>query len=107
MDLHSGYPFYLLKDGFVNHYEALASNIKTEVAIIGGGISGALTAYYLSKEGCDVVVLDKRSIGMGSTCASTSILQYEVDTPLFELAEKVGEQNAVRSLQMGVEAIYE
>ena len=105
MDLHSGYPFFLLKYGFVNHYEALTEDKKTDIAIIGGGISGALAAYYLTKAGRNVTVLDKRNIGMGSTCASTSILQYEIDTPFRKLTEKVGEQNAVRSLKLGIEAI--
>ena len=50
-------------------------------AVIGGGITGALIAYHLTEAGCDTVVLDRRDIGGGSTSASTSLLQYEVDTP--------------------------
>jgi hypothetical protein len=43
--------------------------------------------------------------GLGSTCASTSLLQYEIDTPLHQLIEMVGEKNAVRSYKLGVSAI--
>lgn len=58
---------------------------------MGGGITGALVAWYLAQAGVSVVLLDRRHIGMGSTCASTSMLQYEIDTPLSELAQLVGE----------------
>jgi len=34
-----------------------------DVAIIGGGISGCATAYYLSRRGVRVVVLEKGEIG--------------------------------------------
>lgn len=37
---------------------------------------------------------------MGSTAASTALLQYEIDTPLHELIEKAGEKNAVRSYEL-------
>ena len=32
-------------------YPALKSNIETEVVIVGGGINGCLTSYYLYREG--------------------------------------------------------
>ena len=37
---------------------------------------------------------------------TTGMIQYEVDTPLFELIGKVGEKKAVRSYQLCLEAIY-
>lgn len=73
--------------------------------MIGGGISGALTAYYLTENGVDCILVDGRSIGLGSTCASTSLLQYELDTPLHLLIKQVGEINAVRSYQLCGESI--
>jgi glycine/D-amino acid oxidase-like deaminating enzyme len=105
MDLHSGYPYWLIKDGLPFEYPKLDHSIKTDVVVLGGGISGALTGYYLINEGVDCVVIDARTIGLGSTCASTALLQYEIDTPLCRLTDKVGYRNAVRSYKLCAEAI--
>jgi len=105
MDLHSGYPFWFVKDGLPFEYPKLDHSIKTDVVVLGGGISGALAAYYLINEGIDCVVVDARTIGLGSTCASTALLQYEIDTPLCKLKDKVGYNNAVRSYKLCAEAI--
>ena len=105
MKLSSGYPLSLIKNGLLYSYPKLERDIKTDVVVLGGGISGALTAHYLVQEGIDCVLIDARSIGLGSTCASTSLLQYEIDTPLHQLIEMVGEKNAVRSYKLGTSAI--
>jgi glycine/D-amino acid oxidase-like deaminating enzyme len=77
------------------------------VAILGGGITGALLAERLAAAGTDVLLLDKRDIGQGSTCASTALLQYELDTELTDLAVTLGEERAARCWRLGVEAIDE
>ena len=105
MKLKSGYPFWLIKDGLPFNYPKLEQSIKADVTILGGGISGALAAYYLTNAGVNCVLVDARSIGLGSTCASTSLLQYEIDTPLSELKNLVGIENAVRSYQLCAESI--
>ncbi|MEO8150287.1 MAG: FAD-binding oxidoreductase [Bacteroidia bacterium] len=105
MKLSSGYPYWLIKDGLPFDYTKLEESIKTDVVILGGGISGALVAYYLINEGINCIVLDARTIGLGSTCASTSLLQYEIDTPLCELKNMVGLKNAVRAYHLCVDAI--
>ena len=105
MDVRTESPFWLMKSGLLEVYPSLHLDLQTDYAIIGGGISGALAAWYLAKAGVDCAVFDRRHIGMGSTCASTSLLQYEIDTPLFELVKKVGKKNAVRSYQLCIEAI--
>src|SRR6187200_1298383 len=105
MKLSSGYPLSLIKNGLLFSYPKLEQDIKTDVLVLGGGISGALVAHYLIREGIDCTLIDARTIGLGSTCASTSLLQYEIDTPLNQLIEMVGEKNAVRSYKLGTSAI--
>ncbi len=97
MDLKSGYPYWLIKNGLPYTYPKLTQNIHTDVVIIGGGITGALCAYELVNSEIDCVVVDGRTIGLGSTCASTSLLQYELDKPLYELSGLIGKQHAERA----------
>lgn len=105
MDIRTDNPFWLMKSGYLEVYPSLKKDFSTDYAIIGGGITGALIAWYLAKAGIQTAVFDRRHIGMGSTCASTALLQYEIDTPLFELKEMVGEKNAARSYTLCIEAI--
>ncbi len=105
MDLSSGYPLWLVRYGTPYDYPKLQENIQTDVVIMGGGISGALVSYYLTNAGIENVVVDGRTIGFGSTCASTSLLQYEIDTPLFELEQMIGAYNAVRAYRLCDQAI--
>jgi len=105
MKLSSGYPLSLIKNGLLFSYPKLERDIKTDVLVLGGGISGALAAHYLIQEGIDCTLVDARTIGLGSTCASTSLLQYEVDTPLHQLIKIVGEKKAVRSYKLVTSAI--
>ena len=105
MELTAGYPFWLMHDGLPFAYPKLSTDSTSRVAIIGGGISGALTAYYLTEAGVDCILLDGRTIGLGSTCASTSLLQYELDKPLHQLIEQVGVYNATRAYQLCGESI--
>ncbi len=100
MNLTSGYPFWLVRHGLPFDYTKLQKDVKTEVVIMGGGISGALVSYYLTQAGIENIVVDARTIGLGSTCASTALLQYEIDTPLCELQHKVGLYDAVRAYRL-------
>lgn len=76
-----------------------------EVAIVGGGISGAITALVLSAAGHDVVVVDRRQPGSGSTVASTAMIQFELDMPLTTLAKKIGKTDAVRAYRRSLKAV--
>ncbi|HET9824513.1 MAG TPA: FAD-dependent oxidoreductase, partial [Chitinophagaceae bacterium] len=105
MELVAGQPYWLIKSGLPYHYPKLLKNAKCQVLIIGGGISGAITAYMLTIAGFECMLVDARSIGLGSTCASTSLLQYELDIPLHRLKKKVGEQKAIRAYQLCGEAV--
>ena len=98
MNLHSPSPYWLLHHGIINSYPSLTTDLKTEIAIMGAGISGALIANQLCRSGYKVVIVDRRHAGMGSTAASTSLLQYEIDTPLHQLIHLVGEKKSNNKL---------
>ncbi len=105
MNLHSDYPFWMIKEGIIQSFPTLRQNIRTQVLVIGGGITGALIAHRIFSCGMQVTVVDKRHVGYGSTSASTSMLQYEMDVPLFQLETMVGEANARRAYQLCSHAI--
>ena len=57
------------------NFETLATNKSVDVLIIGGGMTGLQTAYYLRNKG-DVCVVDAGSIGHGVTLNSTAKINY-------------------------------
>lgn len=106
MDLRSNEPYWLVKNSFENSYPSLQKSITTDVLVIGGGITGALITYQLLKEGREVVLVDRRDVCNGSSAASTAMLQYEIDVPLFQLIEQRGEPTAVSSYKNCEKAIF-
>ncbi|WP_343660753.1 FAD-dependent oxidoreductase [Chryseobacterium sp.] len=105
MDLKSNEPFWLLKNGLLASYPSLKSNESCDVLIVGGGITGSLIAHQMIEDGYDTILIDKREICNGSTSATTSMLQYEIDVPLYELIEQIGEKGAVLSYKACSDAI--
>ena len=99
MDVRSNEPFWLIVNSLPQSYPSLQKSITSEVLIIGAGITGALIAYKLIKEGKKVIMVDRRDVCNGSTAASTAMLQYEIDVPLHKLIEQVGLTCAVSSYQ--------
>ena len=97
MKITSFEPFWLVKNGLIQSYPSLKKSIKTDVLIIGGGITGSLIAHQCVNDGYDTVLIDKREIAHGSTSATTSMLQYEIDVTLYKLIDLIGENNAVKS----------
>jgi len=77
----------------------LRRDLKTEILVIGAGISGTLAAEALSAAGHEVAIVDRRGPVMGSTPASTALVAYEIDTPLIELADRIGVDEAARAWQ--------
>lgn len=105
MDLTSDHPFWFVRNGLIRTYPPLQQDIACDVAIIGAGITGALIADRLASIGLTVVVLDGRDVCLGSTSASTALLQYEIDLPLVEMAGKIGLENARRAYRLAYRSI--
>ncbi|WP_426480503.1 NAD(P)/FAD-dependent oxidoreductase [Chryseobacterium sp. R2ACT005] len=105
MDLKSNEPFWLLKNGLLASYPSLKSNEECDALVLGGGITGSLIAHQMIENGYNTILIDKRELCNGSTSATTSMLQYEIDVPLYELIEKIGIKGAVLSYKACRDAI--
>ncbi len=53
---------------------------EAEVVVIGGGVHGASAAYHLAKAGKQVALVEKRTIGSGSSGASGGIIRCHYST---------------------------
>jgi glycine/D-amino acid oxidase-like deaminating enzyme len=105
MDLTSGAPFWIVNDGLLATYPRLKRDQRCDVLVIGGGITGALVAHRFVREGVHVVLVEGREIGFGSTGATTALIQYEIDSHLCDLIDRVGEAPAVRCYELCQEAV--
>lgn len=105
MDLHGGTPYWLLRAGLRSIAPALSSDLTCDVAIIGSGITGSMLASTLARAGCNVILLDRRDLGTGSTMASTALLMYELDVPLHKLEMMIGRKSARTAYEVGLKAI--
>lgn len=91
-----GKPYFLDTINNVKSFPALEEDISTDVVIVGGGITGALCAYYFMKNNINTTIIEKSKITHGSTSITTSLLQYELDDQIIDL-EKDFNLNQVMS----------
>src|SRR6476646_5530178 len=105
MDLVCGTPLWPTLDGLPAAYPRLRRDRRCDVAVIGGGITGALVAHRFAREGIHVVLAEGREVARGSTAATTALIQYEIDTDLVDLIERVGADHAIRSYRLCVDAV--
>ena len=82
----------------------LTDPLDVDVVIVGAGISGAFMAHALAGD-LTVVVLDRRRPVLGSTLASTALLQWELDQPLIRLADQIGAADASRTYRRAYRAV--
>jgi len=94
LDLRTGRPVWFSYLAPKIPSEKLTRDIKTDVLVIGMGISAAMIAQSLAAEGHGVVCIDRRGPLMGSTPATTALVQYEIDQPLSVLSGKIGRGKA-------------
>ena len=86
-------------------YEKLNTNISADVCVIGGGLTGLTTAYYLSKEGKKVVLLEKYKIGSHTSGNTTAKITSQHGLFYKYLVDSLGVDQAEEYLYANEEAI--
>lgn len=84
---------------------ALNRDIKTQTAVIGGGMAGVLTAWALSEAGVDTVVLEARTVGSGQTQNTTAKLTAQHGLIYHRLIQSFGRKRAAQYAQANLNAV--
>ena len=56
---------------------------KTDVLVIGGGITGLMCAWYLAEDGADVILFDARDFGTQASGANAGSIHLQIQYPEF------------------------
>lgn len=86
-------------------FEPLTNDIKADVCIIGGGITGLTTAYYLSKTNLKVTLLERDEIGSKTTGNTTGKITSQHELFYDYLIHSQGEEKARQYLEANEQAI--
>lgn len=75
-------------------FPPLKKDIKTDVLIIGGGIAGILTAYFLQEKGVPYILVEKDKICSGTTGNTTAKITFQHGLVYNKIASSIGLENA-------------
>lgn len=103
-DLRGGCSPWYVPSRHTSRFE-IRENLACDALVVGAGITGSLAAERLTRQGLDVIIVDRELPGHGSTAASTSMLLWEIDRPLRELSEIYGFERAARAYRASFEAV--
>lgn len=84
---------------------ALDTDLDTDVAIVGGGLTGLLTAYLLKNSGLSVIVLERDVLGRGATAFTTAKITSQHGLIYTKLLKTLGPETARQYAANGQKAI--
>lgn len=85
-------------------FPELDGDIKADVLIIGGGISGLLCSYILKQRGIDNLVLEAERIGSGTTSGTTAVITAQHSNVYTDIVRQFDRKTAGFYLKANMEA---
>lgn len=89
----------------IAHYPSLDRDVTVDVAVIGGGHTGAMTAYLLKRAGLKVALLERDRCGQGDTGFTSAHLTHVTDIRVSDLVKSLGKEHAQAVWEAGDAAI--
>lgn len=86
-------------------HERLSGNISVEAAVIGGGMAGILTAFFLHQKNIKTIVLEASKTGGGQTKNTTAKITSQHNLIYDKLLKDFGEEKAKQYANANQEAI--
>ncbi|MBE6780592.1 MAG: FAD-dependent oxidoreductase [Ruminococcaceae bacterium] len=87
------------------HYEALKGSRNTDVLIIGGGMCGILTAYFLHQKGVNYILLEANKIANATTMNTTAKITSQHGLIFAEMIKRFGKEKTQLYLEANQNAI--
>lgn len=91
----------------VPSFPQLQGDIKTDVLIVGGGMTGVLCAYFLHQKGIDYVLAEGRTIGSGISKNTTAKITSQHGLIYQKLLKDTGVEKASLYLKANQDALRE
>jgi glycine/D-amino acid oxidase-like deaminating enzyme/nitrite reductase/ring-hydroxylating ferredoxin subunit len=88
-------------------FRPLARSLSVDVLVVGGGVTGIVTAYLLKKAGLHVAVIERDRLASRDSGHTTAHLTCVTDKRLHELVKEFGRQHAKAAWDAGMAAIDE
>lgn len=93
-------PFWIASTEDTN-YPSLENDVTVDTVVVGGGLAGIMTAYFLNKEGIKVAIIEAGKIGKGTTGHTTAkitsqhgLIYEKIKKAMgVEISRKYGEAN--------------
>ena len=89
----------------LNKFNKLQNNIKTNVLVIGAGISGILCGYELKKRGIDYVIVEQNRVASGITKNTTAFITAQHEMLYQDLIKDLGYSKAKEYLDLNLNAV--
>lgn len=82
------------KTARIREHPPLQGDLNVQVAVLGGGMAGILTAYRLREQGADVAVLEASRVGSGQTKGTTAKITSQHDLIYARMIRELGAEKA-------------
>ena len=96
---------YSVDDLYINN--KLENNLDVDICVIGGGLTGIISALSLINKGYNVALLEARKIGWGASGRNGGQLGVGMRKDQFFLEKKLGIYHAKELWKLGLEAVNE
>jgi gamma-glutamylputrescine oxidase len=106
-DQQGEYPpsYYAATTQHLDRFPSAQGNLECDVCVVGGGFMGLSTAYHLSKQGYDVVVLEAQRVGFGASGRNGGQVGIGQRVEQDALEVMLGDDHARALWDIGVQAV--
>ena len=100
-----GKPYFCDVTEKIQSFPYLDYDISCDCLIVGGGIDGAITAYYFAENNLDTILIDKNRLGFLNTSCATALLEYQLDDHANDLKRFFTKEDVVNIYRVGLNAL--